>query len=116
MTLQLLAGGSQVYVTLQGFLALGVEATLPIPQVVQNWRRKSCQGFRVSVLASWLLGDVMKQVFFFSAERIGLQFKLCAVFQMAMDLLLGWQFWCYGNGEGLEGGGVAAEKLEMGRF
>jgi len=56
----------------------------------------------------------MKQVFFFSAEKISLQFKLCAGFQMLMDLVLGWQFWRYGNEEGEEGKSV--EKLEMGRF
>ena len=103
-----------MYIALQGFIALGVEATLPIPQVLQNYRAKSCHGFRVSVLASWILGDVMKQLFFFSADRISLQFKLCAAFQMVMDLVLAWQFWMYGNREAEEDKGV--EKLEMGRF
>ncbi|RPB20058.1 hypothetical protein L211DRAFT_842092 [Terfezia boudieri ATCC MYA-4762] len=112
-TLQLLLGSSATYTALQGFLALGVEATLPIPQVLQNYRAKSCNGFRFSVLASWILGDIMKQVFFFSAEKISLQFKLCAGFQMLMDLVLGWQFWRYGNGRIEE---KAVEKLEMGRF
>ena len=120
---QLSFGQSTTYNALLGFLALGIEATLPIPQVLQNWRNKSCKGFRLSVLVSWILGDVMKQVFFFSAEHVNLQFKLCAVVQMTMDLVLAWQFWTYGNGDqaalGMDmgmGGIAVAEKLEMGRF
>ena len=112
---QLLFGQSTTYNALLGFLALGIEATLPIPQVLQNWRNKSCNGFRLSVLVSWVLGDVMKQVYFFSAEHVNMQFKLCALVQMTMDLVLAWQFWTYGN-EDQAALVAAAEKLEMGRF
>ena len=126
---QVFFGQSTAYNALLGFLALGIEATLPIPQVLQNWGNKSCNGFRLSVLLSWVLGDVMKQVYFFSAEHVNLQFKFCALIQMTMDLVLAWQFWTYGNGDqttlgmrmgtgtGIGTAGVAvAEKLEMGRF
>ncbi|KAF8469112.1 hypothetical protein BDZ91DRAFT_655742 [Kalaharituber pfeilii] len=112
--LQLLLGSSPIYVALQGYVALGIEATLPIPQVLQNHRAKSCHGFRLSVLASWIIGDIMKQVFFFSADHISLQFKLCAMFQMALDLFLGVQFWMYGNGDGPHVPIPMSEKMEMG--
>jgi hypothetical protein len=52
------------------------------------------------VLASWLLGDVMKTMYFFSAEHVGLQFKLCAAVQFVLDVYLGAQFWMFGSGDG----------------
>lgn len=89
-------------------MGLGIEALLPLPQVLQNKRRGSCDGFRVTVLASWLAGDAMKLVFFWNAEKVGTLFKACAVVQSALDAFLGVQFWWYGNGvpvgEQVEGG------------
>lgn len=41
-------------------LADETESTLPIPQFISNWRRKSCYGFRSSTLAGWLFGDAFK--------------------------------------------------------
>ncbi|RPB03531.1 hypothetical protein L873DRAFT_1633082, partial [Choiromyces venosus 120613-1] len=96
LTLQLLFGSSQLFIDLVGYVALGVEATLPIPQVLSNQRSRSCDGFRLSVLASWLLGDVMKMLYFFSAQHVGLQFKLCAGVQFVLDAYLGVQFWMFG--------------------
>lgn len=77
----LLLHWSETYVTILGFLALGLEATvslsaqgdearlalkrvradllspqLPIPQLLVNFERKSTAGFRHSVLAGWVGG------------------------------------------------------------
>lgn len=41
---------------------LTAESTLPVPQFLSNWRRKSCYGFRSSTLAGWLFGDTFKYV------------------------------------------------------
>lgn len=59
----------------------------------------------------------MKQVYFYSARSIQVQFKLCAAFQMMMDLGLAVQFWMYGNGAGINGTGAQTleeEKMELG--
>jgi hypothetical protein len=96
--LQLLFGSSQTFVDLVGYVALGIEALLPLPQVLANQRSRSCDGFRVSVLASWLIGDAMKMVYFHNAEHVGVQFKLCAFVQMVLDAYLGVQFWWFGAG------------------
>lgn len=85
--------------SLMGAVGLGIEATLPLPQLIKNWREKGCRGFRVSVLAAWLLGDVMKMVFFFNAESVGTMFKVCAGVQMVLDFALGGQFLLFGEGE-----------------
>jgi solute carrier family 66, member 2 len=88
------------YSALVGYLGLSVEATLPLPQILSNERTKSCKGFRLSVLASWLAGDAMKMFWFFNATtEIPLAFKLCGIFQACCDLYLGWQYLIYGVGE-----------------
>ncbi|KAJ6110386.1 hypothetical protein N7486_002621 [Penicillium sp. IBT 16267x] len=87
---------SASYINLLGYIGLAVEAILPIPQILANHRSGSCKGFRVSVLASWLLGDVMKMSFFFcSKETIPWAFKLCAMFQCVCDCYLGLQYWMF---------------------
>jgi len=98
--LQILVGTAPWYVALQGYVALGIEATLPLPQILSNQRNQSCKGFRLSVLANWLLGDAMKMMFFFlSASTIPWTFKLCGLFQAACDSYLGVQYWMYGEGQ-----------------
>lgn len=42
----LLLHNFEFYITLLGFAALGLEATLPLPQVIVNWDRKSTAGVR----------------------------------------------------------------------
>lgn len=89
----------QPYSNLIGYVGLAVEATLPIPQILANARSGSCKGFRLSVLASWLLGDSMKMFWFFTSKTtIPGAFKVCGVFQACCDSLLGVQYWMYGTG------------------
>lgn len=97
--LQVLVGTSKTYIQAQGFVALGVEAVLPIPQIIANQRAQSCKGFRLSVLINWLVGDVFKMSYFFMAVGgVPLAFKLCGFFQAACDCYLGVQYWMYGEG------------------
>ncbi|POY71765.1 hypothetical protein BMF94_5126 [Rhodotorula taiwanensis] len=84
-----------LYIQILGFVALGLEATLPIPQVVANYRAKSTAGFRHSVLASWAVGDACKTVYFYVTPDNPLQFKLCGLFQLSVDLLLCVQTYLY---------------------
>jgi len=106
--MQVLFGRFSSFVWIIGAVGLGIEAMLPLPQVLQNKKRKSCDGFRVTVLASWLAGDAMKLVFFWNADKVGALFKACAIVQSCLDSFLGIQFWMYGNGvptgEQVEGG------------
>ncbi|KAL2179092.1 uncharacterized protein P884DRAFT_276172 [Thermothelomyces heterothallicus CBS 202.75] len=89
----------QTYSSLIGVVGLSVEATLPIPQILANMRSRSCKGFRLSVLASWLIGDSMKMFWFFtSTTSIPIAFKVCGMFQAACDSFLGVQYMMYGDG------------------
>jgi len=90
-----------LYSSSLGIIGLSIEATLPIPQVLSNHRAKSCKGFRVSVIVSWIAGDIMKMFWFFTAtSEIPWTFKLCGIFQMCCDFILGCQYWVYGEGDG----------------
>lgn len=93
--------GSSLYTRFIGGLGLTIEATLPLPQLYANYRARSCKGFRVSVLANWLFGDMMKMGYFFASEagRVPWAFKLCGMFQAGCDACLGIQYWMYGEGE-----------------
>lgn len=84
-----------------------------------NARSRSCKGFRVSVLASWLAGDAMKMFWFFtSPTEIPWAFKLCGIFQAGCDAFLGVQYLMYGSGEGSgklkRDEGVGAPLAELG--
>jgi hypothetical protein len=87
------------YSKLVGYIGLSVEATLPLPQIFANARSRSCKGFRLSVLASWIGGDLMKMFWFFTATtEIPLAFKMCGIFQMFCDMFLGGQYFIFGSG------------------
>lgn len=89
-----------MYSALLGYIGLSVEATLPLPQIFSNMRSRSCKGFRLSILASWLAGDTMKMFWFFtSTTQIPWAFKLCGLFQAGCDAFLGIQYLMYGSGE-----------------
>jgi solute carrier family 66, member 2 len=97
--LQFLIGSRPSYIAIQGYVALSVEAVLPIPQILENQRSQSCKGFRLSVLVNWLIGDVFKMTYFFLSEGgIPWAFKLCGFFQAGCDCYLGVQYWMYGDG------------------
>ncbi|KAI1827937.1 hypothetical protein F4861DRAFT_491736 [Xylaria intraflava] len=84
------------YSVLIGYIGLSVEATLPLPQLYANAQSRSCKGFRLSVLASWIVGDSMKMFWFFTATtEIPLAFKLCGSFQAICDALIGVQYFIY---------------------
>ncbi|RXK37855.1 hypothetical protein M231_04853 [Tremella mesenterica] len=67
-----------------GFVALTIESTLPIPQFISNYRRKSTYGFRSSTLAGWFFGDAYKTVYFF-VRKAPLQFRITAIMTLCWD-------------------------------
>lgn len=73
-----------------GFFSLGLESTLPIPQLLTNFRRKSLAGLSNMVLLGWLFGDSFKSIYlvFVSPDSNSIQFKICALFQLSIDILI----------------------------
>lgn len=101
------------YISLLGCIGLAVEATLPVPQIVANHRSGSCKGFRLSVLAAWIIGDSMKMSYFFmSSEPIPWAFKLCGMFQCVCDCYLGIQYWMFTRGSGKAAGSSQEDEEE----
>jgi len=84
------------YVTILGFVALGLESTLPIPQLISNYKQHSLYGFRMSTLVGWAGGDAFKTAYFFW-QGSPIQFKACAVFQLSIDFAIVIQRLVYGN-------------------
>lgn len=99
VALQCIFGGLSAYVDLLGVVALGIEATLPIPQFLSNLRRRSVQGVRLSMLISWLLGDIGKMIFFYAgtSKNVSMQFKLCAAVQTCFDFGIAAQYYLWSN-------------------
>ncbi|KAF2689019.1 PQ loop repeat protein [Lentithecium fluviatile CBS 122367] len=100
------------YTSLLGYIALTVEATLPLPQLLANWQRRGCKGFRPSVIANWIIGDTFKMWFFFasSAGEVPWAFKICGIFQAVCDLGLGLQWFVWRDGPEAEGSFAGAER------
>ncbi|KAF5336087.1 hypothetical protein D9611_006234 [Ephemerocybe angulata] len=92
----LIFGRSEVFVGALGFIALGLESTLPIPQLISNYRQRSLYGFRMSTLIGWAGGDSFKTVYFF-LQHSPLQFKVCAIFQLSIDCAIVVQRIMYGT-------------------
>lgn len=98
------------YTTLLGYVALTIEATLPLPQLLSNWQRRGCKGFRPSVIANWIVGDTFKMWYFFasSSGEVPWAFKICGIFQAVCDLGLGLQWFVWRDGP--EGVAAVGEK------
>ncbi|KAF9478284.1 hypothetical protein BDN70DRAFT_836365, partial [Pholiota conissans] len=92
----LILGRSPTFVSILGFAALGLESTLPIPQLLSNYRQRSLYGFRMSTLIGWVGGDSFKTVYFFM-QGSPLQFQVCAIFQLSVDVAIIFQRFIYGN-------------------
>ncbi|KAH9479626.1 Solute carrier family 66 member 2 [Psilocybe cubensis] len=92
----LIFGQWPTFVSILGFVALGLESTLPIPQLISNYRQRSLYGFRMSTLLGWVGGDSFKTVYFF-LQHTPLQFQVCAIFQLSIDLAIIGQRITYGN-------------------
>ncbi|ORY19237.1 hypothetical protein BCR34DRAFT_582411 [Clohesyomyces aquaticus] len=104
------------YTDLLGYVALTIEATLPLPQLLSNYKRRGCKGFRFSVIVNWLIGDTFKMWYFFasSSDAVPVAFKICGVFQALCDVGLGAQFYIWGDGPEEVGAGKAISAMGMG--
>jgi len=94
--LYLIFGRFNVFISILGFVALGLESTLPIPQLISNYKQSSLYGFRMSALIGWVAGDSYKVAYFFINDS-PIQFKVCAIFQLSIDMMIVIQRIAYGN-------------------
>lgn len=43
------------FIELLGFLSLGLESTLPLPQLLTNFKNRNTDGFSLLILATWVI-------------------------------------------------------------
>jgi len=94
--LTLIFGRMAFYVDALGYFALGLESTLPIPQLYSNFLQRSLYGFRASTLIGWVAGDTFKSGYFI-LQQAPKQFIICAVFQVSIDATIVIQRLVYGT-------------------
>jgi hypothetical protein len=92
--LYLLLSGIPVFIEILGIISLGIEATVPLPQAISNYKRKSVEGFSLYVMAMWFGGDSFK-LFYFIFTGSPFQFIMCGAVQLSIDMVILGQFVLY---------------------
>ncbi|RWS23489.1 PQ-loop repeat-containing protein 1-like protein [Leptotrombidium deliense] len=85
---------SHIYVEALGFLALFTEALLATPQLVKNFRSKSTVGMSKNMVLLWTGGDMFKTTYFIFRDA-PIQFLVCGVLQVIIDLCILLQIFVY---------------------
>eukprot|EP00276_Gloeochaete_wittrockiana_P002606 CAMPEP_0184672768 /NCGR_PEP_ID=MMETSP0308-20130426/86296_1 /TAXON_ID=38269 /ORGANISM="Gloeochaete witrockiana, Strain SAG 46.84" /LENGTH=227 /DNA_ID=CAMNT_0027120155 /DNA_START=118 /DNA_END=801 /DNA_ORIENTATION=- len=93
--LSFLLRGLDIYIEALGYLSLGIESVLTVPQFLRNKRNKSVAGLSGTLIATYFAGDLFKLAFFVHT-RSPLPFILCAAFQLSSDVAILYQFHAYG--------------------
>eukprot|EP00033_Pygsuia_biforma_P003384 GCRY01003707.1.p1 GENE.GCRY01003707.1~~GCRY01003707.1.p1 ORF type:complete len:224 (+),score=28.60 GCRY01003707.1:155-826(+) len=83
----LLFSENEFLIEFVGLLALGLEAALPVPQLIHIYRTRSTKGLSIALVLIWFGGDFFKTYFFHISEA-PLQFVLCGGFQTLVDALI----------------------------
>ncbi|KAG0246315.1 hypothetical protein BGX31_003218 [Mortierella sp. GBA43] len=80
-------GNKSLFVECLGFVALGIEATVPMPQAIHNYHTKSTVGFSPSIVLMWVIGDSVKMYYFIS-QHAKFQFIGCGAVQLCVDVVI----------------------------
>jgi hypothetical protein len=96
MVLTFLVLESEFIVEGLGFIALGIEACLGVPQMVKNMSRRSTAGLSTYMILGWTGGDLAK-TWYFVQKGEPLQFVMCGVAQIVIDLVILAQIQIYGK-------------------
>lgn len=84
------------YGAAMGFLGLFIESLLPLPQILLLKRLKSVKNFKVVLLLSWLGGDLTKiSYLLYGAKNVSCIFISAGLFQMALDIIIAFQYLHY---------------------
>lgn len=78
---------NSVYIETLGFVAVFTESMLGMPQLLQNYWKKSTRGMSVEMVVMWLSGDLFKTLYFILRHAPG-QFVACGSMQVTVDLLI----------------------------
>lgn len=70
-----------------GYLSLGIESLLVLPQILRNARRQSTEGLSILLILTWAGGDIIKVIYFTYAKQ-ALPFIVCGIFQTVLDVVV----------------------------
>ncbi|CAI2172237.1 14776_t:CDS:2 [Funneliformis geosporum] len=94
--LQLIFYEQEWFTETLGYLSLGIESTVPMPQAYQNFKRHSVSGFSKWIILTWVGGDSFK-TFYYIYTNAPLQFILCGIVQLSVDFVVVFQTVIYGR-------------------
>lgn len=76
-----------VFVETMGFFSLMTESMLAMPQLIQNFRKRSVVGLSYLMVLAWLAGDTFKLGYFIVKDQ-PTQFMVCGITQITIDVLI----------------------------
>ncbi|EGD79405.1 hypothetical protein PTSG_09817 [Salpingoeca rosetta] len=77
--------GVPAFVETVGLVSLLLEASLGLPQFVNNFKNKSTEGMSVAMVGCWLSGDIFKTTYFV-LRSAPTQFFVCGLLQVGVDI------------------------------
>ena len=85
---------SVFFIELLGFASVFTEAMLAAPQFYRNFVNKSTEGMSVVMVLMWTSGDMFKTIYFLLRSS-PMQFWLCGMLQVSLDLAVLSQVYLY---------------------
>lgn len=92
---QIIGYENKIYVQLLGISAASVEATIGVPQILNNCRSKNTSNLSIFMIFSWILGDSVKTIYNLTTENIPLQMIVCGILQLISDIIILLQIFYY---------------------
>lgn len=90
---------SVYFIEFLGFASVFTEAMLAAPQFYRNFVNKSTEGMSVTMVLMWTSGDVFKTTYFILRSS-PVQFWLCGMLQVTLDIMVLSQVYLYSNKKG----------------
>ena len=82
-----LLGDNEVYNWLLGTSSAGIEALIPIPQLMLIYKNKHTAGVSITMILLWLFGDFAKLQYYIS-NNSPMQLKMGTCFTGCVDTLI----------------------------
>ncbi|EGN93263.1 hypothetical protein SERLA73DRAFT_172182 [Serpula lacrymans var. lacrymans S7.3] len=83
---------------LMGYMSIASWLGAQFPQVLENMRRKSCEGLALPFLLNWLMGDMSNLIGCLLTHQLPFQTYL-AIYFCSVDCILLGQYFYYGGGK-----------------
>jgi hypothetical protein len=90
-----------IYVESLGTISSSMEAFLPIPQIYENFKRKSTNNLSNVLIGCWILGDTMK-TFYYYVSQAPIQLLVSGLVQIVLDIIVILQICIYRGNDSLK--------------